>query len=112
MHILQVVYDYRFIFGTQSHLDLTKSTQRRKPVIRSMSDRREKDANETFKFKDTTALRTKSHRGCSQQLFQKTGGTLRQRPSCPPPKLPELPHNQNAPQRPPRHQSNHLHKTS
>lgn len=73
--------------------------------MRSMSDRREKDADETFNFKDTTALRAKPQRICSQQLFQKSTGTLRQRPSCPPPQLPIFTQNQSAPQRPPRHQS-------
>lgn len=73
--------------------------------MRSMSDRRDRDLNEA-NFKDTTALRTKSKRASPQQIFQKTNGTIYHRPLHPPPKLPDISHNQIAPLRPPRQQSN------
>lgn len=70
-----------------------------------MSDRRDKELNEAAKFKDTTALRTK-HRVSHQQIFQKPMTATYQRPSCPPPELPDITSSQNTPPlRPPRQQS-------
>lgn len=72
--------------------------------MRSMSDRRVRVSNDTLHFKDTTALRTKQHRVSPQQIFQKPTILACQRPTCPPPKLPD---NQSTiPLRPPRQQSN------
>ncbi|XP_055307571.1 uncharacterized protein LOC129571745 isoform X2 [Sitodiplosis mosellana] len=99
------------VSSAKGHMNLEaglNSSQRRKPVMRSMSDRRDKDSNEAPNFKDTTALRTKSKRASPQQLFQKPNGssypTEIARPTCPPPKLPIFCHNKTAPQRPPRQQ--------
>lgn len=85
--------------------DMDLSNQKRNPVIRSMSDRRVKDSREIFNFKDTTALRKKAHRTIPSHLFQKSKNSIYQRPSCPPPSCPPT-QIQDAPQRPPRQQSN------
>lgn len=101
-----------FLFQNRSThitLGLKRVSQRRKPVVRSISDRRDKDPNEALNFKDTTALRTKSKRACPQQLFQRPIRTVYStgiaRPTCPPPKLPDVRQNSDTPQRPPRQQS-------
>lgn len=72
--------------------------------MRSLSDRRDKESKETLNFKDTTALRTK-HRISHYQVLPKLFNTACPRPTCPPPKLPDVTQNQCAPQRPPRQQS-------
>lgn len=86
-----------------SDIDLRR--QKRNPVMRSMSDRRDKDSQEVFNFKDTTALRKKTQRTIPSQLFQKPKTSIYQRPSCPPPSCPPT-QIQDVPQRPPRQQSN------
>lgn len=91
-----------------SFTELNRGSKRRRPIQRSMSDRRDKDANETLGFKDTTALRAKHVRPSPQQLFQRPVSLLCQRPSSPPPKLPISTPTRTAPaipQRPPRQQS-------
>lgn len=81
---------------------------KRNPVIRSLSDRRDKESQEVFSFKDTTALRKKSQRTIPSQLFQKPKNSIHQRPTCPPPMLPDMRFREilAEPQRPPRQQSN------
>lgn len=85
----------------KKQVGLERGAQRRNPLIRSMSDRRDKDSNEA-NFNDTTALRTKLKRST---ILRKPIGTQFHRPKSPPPKLPDVSHNQTAPQRPPRQQS-------
>lgn len=89
-----------------SFSDLRRTNQKRNPVIRSMSDRRnkEKSINEVSDFKDTMALKHKKLQPMSSQKIFQTQKVLR--PSCPPPNLPDS--NQNIPLRPPRHQSIYL----
>lgn len=94
--------------------DVDQRIQKRNPVVRSMSDRCDKDSQEVFSFKDTTALRKKAQRTTvPSYLFQKPKNSIYQRPSCPPPSCPLFTQDQDAPQRPPRQQSNvakHKHK--
>lgn len=72
-----------------------------------MSDRCDKDSQEFFNFKDTTALRKKTQRSIvPSHFFQKPKNSIYQRPSCPPPLCPPAAQVQDAPQRPPRQQSN------
>lgn len=72
-----------------------------------MSDRCDKDLQEVFNFKDTTALRKKPQRTTvPSNLFQKPKNSIYQRPSCPPPSCPPPAQVQDVPQRPPRQQSN------
>lgn len=88
---------------------MNRGSQRRKPIQRSMSDRRDRGINEKLNFKDTTALRTKQVRASPQQLFQKPLISICQRPTSPPPKLPTDNNSKKSPaipQRPPRQQSN------
>lgn len=85
---------------------MEQKTQKKYPVMRSLSDRRDKDSQEVSNFKDTTALRKKAQRTMPSQLFQKPKNSTYQRPSCPPPKLPDATQYQDTPQRPPRQQSN------
>lgn len=95
-------------------IELNRGSQRRKPIQRSMSDRRDRDINEKLNFKDTTALRTKQVRANPQQLFQKPLISTCQRPTSPPPKLPTDNNSKKSlavPQRPPRQQSNFLNES-
>lgn len=85
---------------------MEQRSQKKYPVMRSMSDRRDKDLQEVSNFKDTTALRKKTQRTMPSQLFQKPKNSIYHRPSCPPPKLPDATQTQDTPQRPPRQQSN------
>lgn len=72
-----------------------------------MSDRCDKESQEVFNFKDTTALRKKTQRSIVQSdFFQKPKNSIYQRPSCPPPSCPPPAQVQDAPLRPPRQQSN------
>lgn len=96
------------IFCKRLSTELNRGSRRRKPIQRSMSDRRDKDANGAPGFKDTTALRAKAVRASPQQLFQRPISLVCQRPSSPPPKLPTENMRRTSPaipQRPPRQQS-------
>lgn len=97
---MNILYHFFFL-----NSELKGKSSRRKTVMRSMSDRRDRESRETLNFKDTTALRTKR---THQYVFQKPLNTVYQRPSCPPPELPDVTYNQCAPQRPPRQQSTHI----
>lgn len=72
-----------------------------------MSDRCDKESQEVFNFKDTTALRKKTQRTIvKSDFFQKSKNSIYQRPSCPPPLCPLPTQVHDAPLRPPRQQSN------
>lgn len=69
-----VNFAYTFIVLRFSVIE--PKSQKRNPVMRSLSDRRDKDSQEVFNFKDTTALRKKTQRTIPSHLFQKPNNSL------------------------------------
>lgn len=78
--------------------------QDKKKIQRSLSDRRVPDPTSNINFQDTTALRPKSLRSDSRDLFNESepNATPRARPTVPPPPPPSVRANLKTPIRPPR----------